>query len=241
MKKERIDTFDVHIPSERIDKALRDWEKKSEHQTGQIEIINAASQGKQSAVDYLFVRFKKMIAKVFWDRVVKDKWKRVKGKQDEEFSLLAYSMLSGEERPNPYNSFDTFLFDKDADLIHQFGYYFYRYLQRAATAFLLRGYGRGSTFPDFYVKSYDEFEHLKQIPDEYDFTNKISDDYTVESFLNLLKNTNIKYYEVMTLMLKGYNQVETAEILGTSQQNVFYRLKVIKDIYNKFMEEMNEN
>lgn len=250
-----IKTFDLWIPTARVEKAVRLCTEQAATQEGQKELLQQASEGDSIATDYLYFRFKKLIASVFWKTYLgpdKKYWKaRINAREDEDFASYAYEVLSGRSDPSPYNSFKPGKFDKKADLIKLFGYYLYRYLQHESRKLIKANKMQGMTGnvgknDDIQVSTYSEVgdENPNTTSAVANMTATTDSSYeatevkeTLKAFLAELKQSNYKSYTIFKLRLTGLTPYDIAEKLGVSHQTVHQKLKDIKQQYFSFIGE----
>ena len=133
---EDIKTFNNWVNPARKAKADAAYATKATTQDGQLQILGDASDGNSAAADFLFDLFKKIISKAFWKYYMgpdKSFYKsRIDNGADKDFASMAYEMLLGGGDPSPYETFKPSKFSSKADLLKQFGYYLYRYMQNEA-------------------------------------------------------------------------------------------------------------
>lgn len=248
--KEAISTFDTWVDDKRLNKAVTEWQPKRSSREGQLAILDAAKSGDVAAADYLFLTFTKLIAKVFWVYYLGPNKKYAKGRimagEDEDFAAMAYTMLLDKEELSPYKTFNPDVFSGDTDLIKQFGYYFYRYLQRTAVKMIraaklsgITGNFKADEMPT--TVEYDDT--LSDAPAEgASFTDEVDMKETIRAFLDVLKKDNEKHYNIFKSRLKGNSIPQTAKELSLSAQGVRNSLKDIQNKYNAFIgEESREN
>lgn len=240
---EAIGTFDNWIDDNRLNAAVIKWQPKRKTQEGQKEILKAAASGDATAADFLFLTYTKLISRAFWKYYIgpDKRYSRVKlaNQEDKEFASVAYTILLGKEKPNPHKSFNPDVFDKDADLIKQFGYYFYNYLgnysrktYRKAAAAGLTGRPQNE---EIRVVSYDRLGGSLSDPDQHSFEDEVVLEHSLKQYVQLLKDTNEKFYDIFMLRAKGKTVDEVAEILGFTRQSIRLNLITMKEIYDDFM------
>jgi hypothetical protein len=245
--KETVNTFTNWVNDRRLNAAVTKWQPQRGTQKGQLEILHAAQSGETTAVDYLFLTFTKLVAKVFWVYYIGPDKKYAKGKitagEDEEFASMAYTMLAGKEELSPYKTFDPSKFSEDADLIKQFGYYYYRYLQRMSMKMSrankmegMAGNVKDNAAPQ--TVDYDSLSGTGEEPSTPDsFTAEVDMKETLRVFLGQLKQRDERYYKIFKSRLAGNSIPETAKKLSVTAQTVRNDLKVIQDMYKEFVGE----
>lgn len=257
MKKlqEAIKTFDVWVSKDREIAARRAYEEQAKSQEGQLNVLAAASNGDTTAADYLFVTLKPVIAKAFWKyflgpNLATHQFKISQG-ADQDFASLAYEMLLGQLDPSPYAAFDASKFKPSANLIKQFGYYLYRYLQneamkihRADNMAGMTGNVKSDT-GSIHVGSYEDMatpaEDGAKAGDEPavsdSFTSDVEEKETIRVFLDHLQEIRPLYREIFALRLKGLDVLQVAKKLGISDQSVRNHMKAIHGLYKDFVGE----
>lgn len=227
------------LSPEAINEANSIWEEKAKTRDGQLEILDAAHNGEASAVNYLYNRFLPLVRKVFWKYYAGPDKKLAQDSKDQSnvinFSAIAYNMLSGAESPSPYNTFNPDKFDEKADLINQFSYYYYRYLQSEAFK-LIRKERKGAfsgnkdSEEDSSVISYDDFAS--------NTTEAAADDFSDDANLNLIYDDFTKwlsenkapiYKDIWELLRSGMKPEKISEELNLANaqqvRNYFNRIK----------------
>lgn len=243
--KESINTFNDWVSRARQEQALASYYEMSKTQDGQKQIMNDARTGDAVAADYLFLVYKKIIAKAFWQYYMgpakQYHQKRLQGGADEDFASVAYNMLIGDEGTSPYKTFNPDKFTPTADLIKQFGYYVYRYLQNEAVK-MIRSDKMGGIAGNIpkgeevtSVGYEDHFDNTVQASDD-SFEGAVDERITLKQFLIKLKNENKTYYQVFKgrMQQKSFNDI--ADELGISGQSVRNHLKKIQQMYIEFTE-----
>jgi len=242
---EDIDTFDTWVSSARAKKASDSYSAMSGTQEGQLQILNDAAEGNTVAADFLFDLFKKIISKAFWKYYLGPDKKyhapKIRAGGDKDFASMAYEMLLGSGETSPYDTFKPTKFTSAADLLKQFGYYLYRYLQNEAFK-LIRAEKMGGMTGNVKqdgeavsVAGYeDHFENSEDASAADSFTGEVEMQETIRTFLIYLKKTKKIYYDVFLAKLKGASIEEVAVKLSISGQSVRNHLKAIKAIYDEF-------
>lgn len=244
--REAISTFDTWVDRNRAEKALATYYKLSKTQDGQKEILKQASNGNGEAADYLFLTYKKIIAKAFWAYYLgPDKryhQRRLSAGADEDFASMAYAMLLGGEGTSPYKTFNPDKFTPSADLIKQFGYYYYRYLQNEAMK-MIRAEKMGGVAGNVpkgeevsTVGYEDHFDNTTEASTPDSFVDEINLQETMRAFLAKLKQENEMYYEIFKGRLRQESFDTIASRLGVSAQSIRNHLKKIHQMYKEFTE-----
>jgi len=237
---ETINTFNTWISPVRINKANAEYDELSKTQEGQLKILNDAKNGSTVAADYLFYQYRPIIAKAFWKYFLGPNKKyhaqRIAAEADKDFASLAYHMLLGAEDPSPYRTFQPSKFDSKANLIKQFGYYLYRYLQNEAIKLIraesLKGMtGNVASTDDVKVSTYDSDE---EISTQDTSITDVDFKETWLAYLKKLKKDYPKYYDVIKLRSRGLNLNQIASRLGVTEQSVRNYLKSAEQIYHSF-------
>jgi len=244
---EAINTFSKWVSPARLAKAKARYDAKALTQVGQTEILSDAEHGETAAADYLFNFLQKVIAKAFWTYYLgPDKSKhraRIENGADKDFASVAYSMLLGSGATSPFATFDASKFNAKANLLKQFGYYVYRYLQNEAFKMIRADKMSGMTGniankEDVQVAGYeDHFENDEQASTGDSFTDKTDIQLTLKAFLKQLKTIKQVYYDVFKAKLDGMDTEAVAVKLGISGQSVRNHLKAIKILYDDFIGE----
>lgn len=243
--REAISTFDTWVDKNRAGLALNAYYEMSKTQEGQKQILKAASGGDTTAADYLFLVYKKIIAKAFWTYYLGPDKKYYQGRlsdgADEDFASVAYSMLLGSEGTSPYKTFSPDKFSPEADLIKQFGYYLYRYLQNEAMKMIRAekmGGISGNVPTDQTVSTVgyeDHFENTEKASSDDSFTDEADMQATLKSFLQKLKKENDTYYKIFKARMQQKGFEDIASELNISSQSVRNHLKKIQQMYNDFV------
>ena len=237
-------TFDRFILDKQAATAERTYGPLATTQQGQKQILQDASEGNTVAANYLFNVYKRIIAKAFWNYYLGPNKRfhrqRLSAGADSDFAATAYEMLLGSTDPSPYATFNPDKFNKKADLIKQFGYYLYRYLQNEAFKMLradkLGGMtGNIKTGDDAKTVSYDDHYADSEDASVESHTDNIDLQETVKAFIKHLRSIKPIYSEVFKKRLSGKSITETAQELGITDQSVRNHLKAIKDLYDKFV------
>jgi|LSQX01.3.fsa_nt_gb RNA polymerase sigma factor (sigma-70 family) len=242
--REAISTFDTWVDRNRAEKALATYYELSKTQDGQKHILTSASEGDSTAADYLFLTYKKIIAKAFWTYYLGPErrfhQRRLNAGADEDFASMAYEMLLGGEGTSPFKTFNPDKFTSSADLIKQFGYYYYRYLQNEAVKMIRaeKMGGVAGNIPkgeEVSAVGYDDyFDNTVAASTPDSFVDEINLQETLRSFLNLLKKENTTYYEIFKGRLQQESIKDIAERLGVSDQSIRNHLKKIQQMYKEF-------
>jgi DNA-directed RNA polymerase specialized sigma24 family protein len=244
--REAISTFNNWVSRSRAEKALATYYEMSKTQEGQKQILAAASSGDVVAADYLFLVYKKIIAKAFWTYYLGPQkqyhQKRLAMGADEDFASVAYSMLLGADGTSPYKTFNPEKFRPSADLIKQFGYYLYRYLQNEAVK-MIRTEKMGGIAGNIprgqevsTVEYEDHFENTPQASSSDSFTGEVDMQETLKAFLQKLKQENTTYYNIFKARMQQKDFNTIAKELGMSSQSVRNHLKKIQQMYIEFTE-----
>lgn len=127
--KESIVTFTEYPPKGLLKKAKEKMEGLSE-----VEIINLAKKGDNDAINYIFDKTRRQIAKAFWQYYLgpNPQFKKVKIKRGEAATYLSMVIEGLKSKDsNPLLTFDPSKY-KEGDIINKLGYYIYRYAQNWA-------------------------------------------------------------------------------------------------------------
>lgn len=234
-------SFESFVSPTAQKKANEAWADRVKTQEGQLECLEAAENGQEEAVNYLYVRFLPLIRSAFWKYLIGPNRKYLSSKinsgEAEEFGNTAYTMIAGAESPSPYKTFDPSKFSENTDLINQFSYYFYRYLQ-AASFKIIRAHKSGSI-----SSSNDDEDKEKPVDISYDeYMSNSADaatpDESPRTDLNLIfddfsewlgKEKGPEYKGVFDLVRQGYNFIDITEELELDNpqqaRNIFNRIK----------------
>lgn len=251
---EAINTFDRWVSGQRASVAMSRYAELAGTQSGQKKILKDASNGDTVAADFLFLQLKKIIAKAFWKYFMGPKTTthplKISQGADEDFASIAYSMLMGQGDPSPYKTFNPAKFTKTADLIKQFGYYVYRYLQNEAVKIHREDKLGGMTgnlkqgTADVKLSSYEDIAAPKESgfagaepAVSNSFTSDIDERETIRVFLEHLKGLRPIYHDVFYWKLKGLSTEDVAKKLAVSGQSVRNHLKDIQRLYKEFIGE----
>lgn len=249
---EAINTFDRWVSAARAGVAMATYGELSRTQDGQKQILADAKAGNTVAADFLFIALKPVIAKAFWKYFLgpnpaTHQFKISQG-ADEDFASLAYEMLLGQGETSPFITFNAGKFSKTANLIKQFGYYVYRYLQNESAKIHRTDKLSGMTgnlksdAGDVHVGSYEtltdpESGSGREPATSGSFTDDIDEKETIRVFLDHLGELRPIYRDVFKLRLKGKSVEETAEALGITGQSVRNHMKNIHALYKEFIGE----
>jgi hypothetical protein len=245
---EGISTFDEWVSDQRFNKAMQQYLPLAKTQDGQKKILAAAAGGDTVAADYLFSAYKKIIAAAFWKYYLGPERryhsKRLEAGADEDFASVAYTMLLGAEGTSPFKTFNASKFTAEADLIKQFGYYYYRYLQNEAVKMirseklggLSGGVDKGTEVS--MVGYEDHFENSEEAASSDSFTDEIDLKETIAAFLKKLKRSDSPVdYEIFKGRLKQKSTTVLASELGMSAQAIRNHLASIAALYKDFVGE----
>lgn len=243
---EAIKTFTKWVDGKRLADAVTAWGSFSKTQDGQKQILAAAATGDVTAADYLFAVYTKIIAKAFWAYYLGPQKQyhkqRLSSGADEDFASVAYGMLLGVSEPSPYKTFDASKFSEQADLIKQFGYYVYRYLQNEAMKMIRAekmGGLSGNVEKDTKIQTVGYEDHFENSEETSvgSFAASVDLKETLRAFLATLKHDNETLYKVFRGRLQGKSVADVAAELGVTGQSVRNYLKTIQQLYNKFVGE----
>lgn len=250
--KEEIDTFSKWVTPARIQAARSTYgDPLKLTQEAQLAILGDAADGNTIAADYLFDQYRRIISKAFWKYYMgPDKHyyqSRISAGDDVDFASMAYEMLLGGGEPSPYDTFKASKFTDKANLLKQFGYYLYRYLQNEAikmiraskmggmTGNVKQQNAKNNAEKVSTVGYEDHFENNEEASATDSFTDDVELEETVKAFLKYLKGGSKPiYHEVFLARLKGLSIEDTAAKLGISGQSVRNHLKAIKELYDTF-------
>lgn len=252
---EAIKTFDIWVSGSRRVAAEREYAEAALTQDGQKQILQDAQNGSTTAADFIFVTLKAVIAKAFWKYYLGPNTAthqhKISSGADQDFASLAYSMLLGQADPSPYDTFNPKKFTKSANLIKQFGYYVYRYLENEATK-IHRAENMGgmtgnvkSDSGGVNVTSYEGIADVREDgtqaanqPSVSDsFTSDIDERETIRVFLEHLQQLRPIYRDVFYYRLKGLSVDQVAAKLKISDQSVRNHMKAIQGLYKEFIGE----
>lgn len=247
---EGVSTFDNWVSPRRTDAAKNAYRDIAFTQEGQLKILADAAEGKHEAADLLFDLYKKIISKAFWKYYLGPDKKyhapRIRAGADKDFASMAYEMLLGAGETSPYATFKPSKFTDKADLLKQFGYYLYRYLQNEAVkAIRLDKMGgvAGNVDTTAGVVSTvgyeDHFENSEEAASVDASTAETDIKETIRAFLPFLKKIRPLYHDIFVSRLENNDIEATAEKLGISGQSVRNHLRAIKEIYDDFTGEGN--
>lgn len=208
------DLFNTIIPQEQRAKALEMYDPLAKTQEGQLEILSQASKGKAEAAIYLYVRLVRVIAKAFWKYYLgpekQHHQRRIKAGADREFISMVFEILmDGERNPSPYKTFDSSKFSSDADLIKQFAYYLYRYLQNEAFKHI-RGGDTTSGEVNFDDSGAEDEEFSA------DHAEDIDQRETLNAFYRFLLAKDKKAAQIFKLASQGMQIQQIADKIGMS-------------------------
>jgi hypothetical protein len=232
-----VNTFDTIISDSQREKARERYGHLANSQEGQIEILKAASKGTPLAAIFLYDRLQKVIAKAFWKYHMgpnkSTHHNRIKAGAAKDFVSLAFELLmDGKRSPSPYTTFDPSKFSPQSDLIKQFAYYLYRYLQNES----VKQYGSEQTPAGETTIGYDQ----AGIEDEQSVASHsedIDERETQRAFYNYVKQQDAKSAQILKLAMRGMEASEIAKELNMSQMGVrniiIKKLKVYWEEFNK--------
>lgn len=132
-------SIDNMIEPARKRRAMK-WRDKAATKEGQIQILKAARNKDDSAIDYLFLDSASQIMKAFMNYVGPNsdiRRQRISGGDFEDFIAESYMLLvNGYEREDgtiklrsPLETFDYSIYKGDVDLINKFKYYYLQYMK----------------------------------------------------------------------------------------------------------------
>lgn len=239
-----------YVSPESAKEAQDIWRERVKTTEGQLEVLNAAKGGDLTATNYLFTRYFKLITKAFWYYYVgpnkKLGYEKIANDEALRFASIAYNMLAGKETPSPYNTFNPDKFDHSrTDLVNQFSWYFYRYLQSEAFK-LIRDERRGgfggnidndNPEGDITVASYDEYYQNSDEAATDDFSDTANLNAIFDQFSQwLLDNKGELYQGVWDHVRAGMPMERIAGLLGMKDdqqvRNYFDRIrKYFKKLY----------
>lgn len=242
---EKISTFDNWVSPKRLQQAMATYEQNTKTQEGQLQLLKDASAGNATAADYLFHRFKGIVGKAFWTYYLGPQkqyhQRRLQAGADDDFASAAYNMLlgGGEARTSPFKTFNPKKFTDKADLVKQFGYYYYRYLQNEAIKMIRAekmGGIAGNIPAGTEVKTVGYDDHYENNPQAStgNFASEVDVRETLKAFLAKLKAENTKYYEVFKQKMQGDTFEDIATAMGISTQSVRNHMKAIHSMYKEF-------
>lgn len=220
-----------------LDKKYKDLEKTRE---GQLQILEEARDGDRDAIIYLYKTYLPLVLKAYWKYFIGPDKKAGSNKITQEgaqdFLTHAYELLSDTNETSPYKTFDPSKFDDNANLIKQFSYYFFRYLQNEAIK-LAKKYNKGAfssySFGKEGKNTHDMFNGDMMNPEEHrlsidDNSEEVAPDHSdstdlkiiLDDFTEWLRNKEDKRYsKIFILKRKGYSLKDIAEKMNlTSEQ-----------------------
>lgn len=200
---------------------------------GQLKILSAARSGEEDAVIYLYDQYLPLIRKVYWKYFIGPNKNYGKDKFQQEavydFISTAYEMLAGHGETSPYKTFNPDKFSVETNIVKQFSYYFFRYLQNEAIK-LARSMTKGA-FSNAKLNSEDSPEEKVSVSSYEDYldnsTETATDDHaeavTLRVMLNDFKdwleaNKDDKYTTVWNMKFQGYSMAEIAKALGLPRE-----------------------
>lgn len=235
--------FNNAIPLNRQVAAIKkygSYDEVSKDRNKQNQILHDAKNEDLIAVDYLFLVHTGVIEKAFWKYYIGPVIGLEKASQRtaDDFISMAYSMLANQSSPSPYNAFDSSKFSEEADLIKQFGYYFYRYLQamsRKINDAEKNELNKTTSYEGRLLKAGDKAE--SEMASSDDFTEEVAVNDMLDNFTKLLKQEKpIRYSKILDLRRKGYSIQEISDKFGTTTVNIRLYLAKIKTMLQNFME-----
>lgn len=196
---------------------------------GQLKILNDAQSGKELAVVYLYDQYMPLIQKVFWKYFIGPNKEYGKGKLQPEavfdFVSVAYEMLAGHSTPSPYKTFNPAKFDDKTNIVKQFSYYAFRYLQNDAIH-LAKAMTRGG-MAQAKLNSDDSDEEKVTVTSYEDYldnsTETASEDHAEISTLRIMldnfrdwlkENKDEKFLTVWDMKSQGCSMQDIADELG---------------------------
>lgn len=205
---------------------------------GQLKILNQARNGDESSAIFLYERYMPIIKKAFWKYYIgpnkQFSSKKLQNNDAAEFATTAFMMLISDDGTSPYRTFDPEKFSDSANLITQFAYYYYRYLQNEAFK-LLRKNNKDKTIrwakdrkdnedKDLNIDAYDDstsdisydeyFQNNDEVATE-DFSDTNNLAQIFKEFGEWLKaNKNPKLYKLFMMRYQGESFADIAKALG---------------------------
>ena len=238
---ESIITFDQYPPAKDLAAAQEAMEGLSE-----LEIIELAKNKDMDAINYIFDKTRKPIAKAFWTYYLgpdKKKWakKRIDRGDAITYLNMVIEMLLSDDA-NPIKSFDPAKMQaKEGDLINKLGYYIMRYAQSASFKAIRSDKAGGITDSADNAKTQsldsDKYEDGQLDLDSGDTATAETD--VQDSFASWLKTLNPKDKEIMKLRAQGLDnnaigdKVWPGKKAGRNQAAM--RLKALADDFKKYI------
>jgi hypothetical protein len=232
-----ISTFDSVVPESHRQQAHKAYDAMAQTQDGQKTILQNASSGDGLAAIYLYDRLQRVITKAFWKYYLgpnkATRQKRLEGGAASEFAQVAFEVLiDGNRQPSPYKTFDPKKFSTEADLIKQFGYYLYRYMQNEA--FKMLGAAAGNKPKDVVEVGYDavgEAEGEAAVPSH---SADIDEQIAMNDFYKYVKRRAPAIADIAKLLMRGLSISEVADELGKSKMYIHKMRIKIQQLWKEF-------
>lgn len=234
----RESAFDTIVPAN-VEARLQDeFDPIAQTQEGQLQILDMAESGDSDAAMYLFSRYRKLIAKAFWKYYMGPNKRfhrsRLASGDDQEFASVAFEMLLGGAMPSPYKTFNPDKFSASTDLIKQFSYYIYRYLQneahkmnRATNMQGMVGNVGASDSPS--ITNYDDNE-LSVPSSAADIDHRA----TVDQFVDWLSEESQVLADTFAFAQQGMSAADIATELGLTTASVYNYVKRLGSLWRQF-------
>lgn len=240
----------------KLDKTYKDLENTRE---GQLKILEDAKNGDKMAIIYLYKSYLPLVTKAYWKYFIGPDKKAGSNKITQEaaqdFLTHAYELLADVNETSPYKTFDPSKFSTDTNLVKQFSYYFFRYLQNEAIK-LAKKYNKGG-FSSFKLNDKDInspsvikgdlMDPSEHVLDTREGSEEITPDHSNTTDLKIIldefsdwlySKEDLRYARIFKLKRAGFSLKDISEKLGLSSEQ--YARVLWNKIKNWFVERYPE-
>lgn len=257
--------FPEMFNSGQISKAESIYKPLEDTQEGQKQILKDASEGNMDAVIYLYDKFKGLTRKVFYKYYLGPEKQYAQSKLDNnevmDFLSVALSMLAGLTEPSPYKAYNPEVFSSDTNLVNQFSYYYFRYLQNEAFKLLRKNRGKntikrketqiddnGEVMGDSEEKStptevsYDEYFSNSDEAATEDFSDSQNLTMIFDDFEKWLANKGEKYLDIWKMRRQDVSFADIADKLGYARPQIARnKFEIIKKWFIEKYPDLDKN
>lgn len=247
--------FDTFIPAFKAERANKKYKPLEETREGQLKILKDAEDGVEDALNYLYLRYLKLIKKVYNHYYIGPNKQAGAYKREEpyvkDFLSIAYPFWDKNEPTNPYKTFNPSVYSETTNIINNFGYWYMRYLENETMKLLRKqklyglsgaeGYGlrrASDNEEDVDSEGNLSFESMEgrlsndaEIATE-DFSSQVVDSIVISNIYNsyrkwLEEEKGKNYLLVFDMVLEGHSFSDIAKIYGTKYP------RLIKDMWSR--------
>lgn len=240
--RESLKAFTAAVPQSTREKLRKQFDPIASTQKGQMTILKQASMGEGDAALYLYDRLEKIVAKAFWKYYLgpNKEFRKVRmvGGAAQEFIAVTFELLMDRTRdPSPYKTFDPSKFNASADLIKQFGYYLYRYLQNEAFKLIRSARSGGVTGSAEGGVAISTQDYDTAVGDDVaveSHSDAIDQQETIRAFYDHLKATAPAIAPMFADVAKGATTAELSKKHKITGTGVRHRMGLIKQAWEEF-------